>query len=124
MIDRDFESFPAPATPLQACLTAGESATKENRWPEAVKWLTKAAKLVPADTAILGKLGFCLSRNQEYQRAIEVFIDLSTREPRVARWAYMVGYQYYMQSQWAMVSHSSVGTMTQRQQKPIHWVRF
>jgi hypothetical protein len=23
-----------------------------------------------------------------------------------------------------MVSHSSVGTMTQRQQKPIHWVRF
>jgi hypothetical protein len=23
-----------------------------------------------------------------------------------------------------MVSHSSVGTMTQRQQKPIHWVKF
>ncbi len=101
MIDRDLEPSPAPETPLQACLAAGERAMNENRWPEAVKWLAKATELIPADTAILGKLGFCLSRNQEYQRAIEVFTDLSTREPKVARWPYMVGYQYYMQSQWA-----------------------
>ncbi len=101
MIDRDLEPSSAPATPLQACLTAGERAINENRWPEAVKWLAKATELIPADTAVLGKLGFCLSRNQVYQRAIEVFTDLSTREPKVARWPYMVGYQYYMQSQWA-----------------------
>lgn len=101
MIDRDLEPSPAPETPLQACLTAGERAINENRWPEAVKWLAKATELVPADTAVLGKLGFCLSRNQEYQRAIEVFTDLSMREPKIARWPYMVGYQYYMQSQWA-----------------------
>lgn len=101
MIDRDLEPPPSPETPLQACLTAGERAIDENRWPEAVKWLVKARELIPADTAVLGKLGFCLSRNQEYQRAIEVFTDLSTREPKVARWPYMVGYQYYVQSQWA-----------------------
>jgi hypothetical protein len=71
MIDRDAEPSPGPATPLQACLTAGESATRENRWYETVKWLARAAELVPADTAILGKPGFCLSRNQEYQRAID-----------------------------------------------------
>lgn len=90
-----------PETPLQACLTAGERAINENRWPEAVKWFVKATELKPADNAVLGKLGFCLSRNQEYQRAAEVFTDLSTREPKVARWPYMVGYQYYMQNQWA-----------------------
>lgn len=101
MIDRVLEPSPAPETPLQACITAGERAINENRWPEAVKWLVKATELIPADTAVLGKLGFCLSRNQEYQRAIEVFTNLSTREPKVARWPYMVGYQYYMQSQWA-----------------------
>ena len=101
MIDRVLEPSPAPETPLQACLTAGERAINENRWPEAVKWLLKATELAPADTAVLEKLGFCLSRNQEYRRAVEVFTDLSTREPRVARWPYMVGYQYYMQAQWA-----------------------
>ncbi len=101
MIDQALEPLPAPETPLQACLAAGERAMNENRWPEAVKWLAKATELIPADTAVLGKLGFCLSRNQEYQRAIEVFTDLSTREPKIARWPYMVGYQYYMQSQWA-----------------------
>ena len=101
MIDLALEPSPEPATPLQACLTAGERAINENRWPEAVKWLAKATELIPADTAVLGKLGFCLSRNQEYRRAVEVFTDLSTREPKVARWPYMVGYQYYMQSQWS-----------------------
>jgi tetratricopeptide (TPR) repeat protein len=101
MIDQALEPPQKLATPLQACLTAGERAINENRWPEAVKWLAKATEFIPADTAVLGKLGFCLSRNQEYQRAIEVFTDLSTREPKVARWPYMVGYQYYMQSQWA-----------------------
>jgi len=101
LIDRVLEPSPVPETPLQACLAAGERAINENRWPEAVKWLAKAAELIPADTTVLGKLGFCLSRNQEYQRAIEVFTDLSKREPKVARWPYMVGYQYYMQSQWA-----------------------
>ena len=53
MIDRDLEPSPAPETPLQACLTAGERAINENRWPEAVKWLAKATELVPADTAVL-----------------------------------------------------------------------
>jgi tetratricopeptide (TPR) repeat protein len=101
MTDPDLEPFPAPETPLQACLTAGERAINENRWADAVKWLAKATELIPADTAVLGKLGFCLSRNQEYQHAIKVFTDLSAREPKVARWPYMVGYQYYMQTQWA-----------------------
>ncbi len=105
MIDRVLEPSPAPETPLQACLIAGERAINEKRWPEAVKWLAKAAERVPTDTAILGKLGFCLSRNQEYQRAIEVFIRLSTGEPKIARWPYMVGYQYYMQSQWTDALH-------------------
>ncbi len=100
MIDRGLEPSTAPETPFQACLTAGERAINENRWTEAVRWFVKATELTPANTAVLGKLGFCLSRNQEYQRAVVVFTDLSTREPKVARWPYMVGYQYYMQSQW------------------------
>ncbi len=56
MIDRDLEPSPAPETPLQACLTAGERAIDENHWPEAVKWLVKATELIPADTAVLAGL--------------------------------------------------------------------
>lgn len=100
MTDPTLGPLPEPETPLQACLTAGERAIEEHRWPDAIKWFAKAAELPSADTAVQGKLGFCLSRNQEYQRAIDVFIALSTREPRVARWPYMVGYQYYMLSRW------------------------
>jgi tetratricopeptide (TPR) repeat protein len=100
MSDHPCEPLPEPETPLQACLTAGARAEQENRWADAVKWFAKASELDPANTEILAKLGFSLSRNQEYPRAIEVFTALSTHEPKVARWPYMIGYQQYMQNQW------------------------
>jgi tetratricopeptide (TPR) repeat protein/cold shock CspA family protein len=99
------EPLPEPETPLQACLTAGERAFEEHRWPDAIKWFAKAAELAPAHTEILDKLGFCLSRNKEYQRALDLYTALSAREPRVACWPYMVGYQYYALGQWAEALH-------------------
>lgn len=105
MPDQTREPLPEPETPLQACLKAGERAFSEQRWVEAIKWFAKATERAPASTKILDKLGFCLSRNKEYQRAIEVYTDLYTREPQVACWPYMVGYQYYAQSQWAEAVH-------------------
>jgi tetratricopeptide (TPR) repeat protein len=90
-----------PETQLQACTVAGERAIQEHRWPDAVKWFGQAARLAADDTKIAGQLAFALSRDQQYARAIDVLQALHERESRLARWPYMIGFQFYMQSQWS-----------------------
>jgi len=80
---------------LTDCVKQGDQFASENNWTEAAKFYKHATELDPGDNSILGKLGFCHSRNREYEMAIEVLSELHEREPHMARWPYMIGYQYY-----------------------------
>ena len=73
----------------------GDQHTSENKWAEAITSYKRAAELDPSDNSILGKLGFCYSRNRQHDLAIEVLSKLHEQEPHIARWPYMIGYQYY-----------------------------
>lgn len=85
---------------LPAYLEKADQYASENRWAEAAACYRQAADLEPNDNSILGKLGFCYSRNRQHDLAIEVFSELSKREPHIARWPYMIGYQYYDKKEW------------------------
>lgn len=69
-------------------------------WSGAADICEKASELAPDDKRILDKLGWYLSRAKRYDEAIEVYKDLVIRDPNLAKWPYMVGYQYYGQEQW------------------------
>jgi tetratricopeptide (TPR) repeat protein len=93
-----------PESQLQACIAAGERSVAEHRWADAVKWFERATELTPNDTATAGKLAFALSRDQKFEQAVCVLQTVFAREPHAARWPYMIGYQYYAQSDWAQAS--------------------
>jgi tetratricopeptide (TPR) repeat protein len=75
-------------------------AMKENRWADAIVDLRIVRERMPADIDVAGKLGFALSRDQKYDEAIRVFEGLTEREPHMAKWPYMIGYQYFDQKDW------------------------
>lgn len=49
---------------------------------------------------IVEKLGWCASRAGLYHEAIEYFNILSQRKPKIAKWLYCIGYQYYVLKEW------------------------
>ena len=83
-----------------ACLEKAEQYESDNKWAEAAEFYKQAVAMKPDDNSIHGKLGFCYSRNSQHNSAIEVFSNLSEREPFMARWPYMIGYQYYDKKEW------------------------
>jgi tetratricopeptide (TPR) repeat protein len=89
-----------PQSALQACVEAGQRAIEEHRWADAIKWLERATEIGPADAALTGNLAFALSRDGQYDRAIQVLYSLCELEPHIARWPYMIGYQHYMRQNW------------------------
>jgi tetratricopeptide (TPR) repeat protein len=72
----------------------------ENKWAEAATSYKQASELDPSNISIMGKLGFCYSRNGQHDLAIRIFSELSRREPHIAKWPYMIGYQYYDKKDW------------------------
>ena len=54
----------------------------------------------PDNTILLGKIGWCQSRQGLYDEAIETFCQLSSMEPYKAQWYYMVGFQHYSKQKW------------------------
>lgn len=46
------------------------------------------------------RLGWCLSRAGKYDDAIKFFMILKEKEPQMAKWNYMIGYQYYCKKDW------------------------
>jgi len=68
---------------------------KANAAAEAKEWARAAQILEPAgdDTETLATRGFYLSRAGEVGAAATIYEDLARREPKRARWPYMVGYQ-------------------------------
>lgn len=77
----------------------------EHNWSNAADTCSKARDLAPNDIATLGELGWYLSRAKRYDEAIEVFKVLSLKEPAMAKWPYMIGYQYYDQQNWREAVH-------------------
>lgn len=76
-------------------------AMKETRWADAITDLRTAHERAPNDFDVWGRLGFALSRNEQYAEAVKVFEELSAKQPADAKWPYMVGYQHYQQKDWA-----------------------
>lgn len=46
------------------------------------------------------RLGWCYSREQNYKNALKCFNYLEQNEPKMAKWKYMIGYQYYCMKEW------------------------
>lgn len=85
---------------IASCLEKAEQFASENKWAEATESYKQAVDLKPSDNSVFGKLGFCYSRNRQHNLAIEIFSKLAEREPFIARWPYMIGYQYYDKKEW------------------------
>lgn len=74
-----------------------ETAAERLAWGEAADVLADAGD----STFVLDKRAFYLSRAKRYDEAAVIFEQLWRREPRESRHPYMVGYQYYIQGQYA-----------------------
>jgi tetratricopeptide (TPR) repeat protein len=81
-------------------LISGDQAHANSQWSEAIDHYTAASHLIVDDVERQAKLGFALSQLDRYDEAREVFERLSRRQPSVARWPYLVGYQYHDAGNW------------------------
>lgn len=73
--------------------TALEEAAK---LAERLAWSEAADLLAGFDRSdVLARRSFYLSRAKRYEEALEVLAELRRREPKMVRWPYMTGYQYY-----------------------------
>jgi len=88
------------ASELAECLKKGERFMSINNWTDAATVYKRATELDPRNISIQSKLGFCYSRNSQHELSIKIFSDLFEREPRNAKWPYMIGYQYYDKKDW------------------------
>jgi tetratricopeptide (TPR) repeat protein len=82
------------------CSRAKELQDK-NDWENAIKEYERALEIIPDDKDIIASLGFCYSRNRDYKKAIELYLNLINLDLKSAKWPYMVGYQFYAQSNWS-----------------------
>jgi len=74
---------------------------KRNEWEKALACLEQAQQTEPENPYVLGPLAFCYSRLRRHTQAIELYERLCQMQPKVARWPYSLGYQYYDQQQYA-----------------------
>ena len=72
---------------------------QNNEWDKAIS-LIKAEKDIYTNKELLQRLGWAYSRIENYNEAISSFDKLIEIEPQMAKWHYMRGYQFYMQSKW------------------------
>lgn len=71
----------------------------DSNWDEAIALYRE---IVEEDNSIqnIERLGWCLSRVGQFNDAIQCFINLAEKEPKMAKWKYMIGYQYYCKKDW------------------------
>lgn len=81
-------------------LDVGSQALNQCRWQDAITAFRQIREEAPLNIDVEGNLAFSLSQARQYEEAIEVLKQLALKEPRIARWPYMVGYQFYMQGRW------------------------
>ena len=75
----------------------------DKNWNEVINTITAMPKNNLNDE-LLEQLGWCYSRAENYSKAIEVFDEFIAKQPNVAKWYYMKGYQFYMQQNWSQAA--------------------
>lgn len=89
-----------PVQSLNEIIQHAETLETEKNWGGAIKEYSLALISDPNNPELMDKMGWCLSRNKEYNDAIIVFKDLVNLQPQTAKWYYMVGYQFYAQEKY------------------------
>lgn len=69
-------------------------------WSQAADAYEQLLKQDPDNPELLQSCAWCLSRDQQHESAVKLFTRLHELSPRVAKWPYMIGYQYYDQQRW------------------------
>ena len=85
---------------VQQCLAQAKQAEQQKQWSQAAELYTKVLEVLPDHQSAKEQLAWCLSRAKEYSQAISVLQDLAQRQPEVAKWPYMIGYQHHEQQRW------------------------
>lgn len=70
-----------------------------SNWEEAI---TLYNEIVEENDTVqnIERLSWCLSRAGKYDEAIKYFMALEKKDPKMAKWKYMIGYQYYCKKNW------------------------
>jgi tetratricopeptide (TPR) repeat protein len=79
---------------VQSYLSRGKEAEQKKQWPEAAELYKQVLALAPDHKIAIEQLAWCYSCNKQHYLAIEVLEGLKEREPEIAKWPYMLGYQY------------------------------
>lgn len=84
---------------LQEKIKKAELYEANSNWEEAINLYNE---IVEENNSVQNteKLGWCLSRAGKYDEAIRYFLILEEKEPKMAKWKYMIGYQYYSKKEW------------------------
>ena len=69
-----------------------------NKWDEAILYIETIDRRLNDEE--LSTLAWCYSRSEKYDKAIELYDEMISREPQKAKWYYAKGYQFYMQQIW------------------------
>lgn len=85
---------------IEEILNQAEQLAGKHDWSGAANLCHEAVKIAPDNITLLGQFGWYLSRSKRYDEAIEIYEHLSGLEPKMAKWPYMAGYQYYDQKQY------------------------
>ena len=75
---------------------------KNYKWAEALKIYKKFydSKTNDDNIFLLSKIGWCHSRLNNYEKSAQTYKRLTKKEPKIAKWFYMTGYQYYANQKW------------------------
>lgn len=81
-------------------ISVAENYEKQNLWDNALAEYNKLLSQYPDSLIVAAKVGWCQSRLQFYDDAIETYKKISDKEPKKAEWYYKIGYQYYSKKEW------------------------
>jgi tetratricopeptide (TPR) repeat protein len=82
---------------IQEMLNQAEQLAGKHDWSGAADLCRDIIKTAPDNTTLLGQFGWYLSRAKLYDEAVKIYEKLFVMEPKLAKWPYMAGYQYYDQ---------------------------
>jgi tetratricopeptide (TPR) repeat protein len=75
-------------------LSRAQQSEGQNLWPESTDWYRRVLDISPDHEGAKERLAWCLSRSGEFVEAVVLFEELAGLQTQVAKWPYMVGYQY------------------------------
>lgn len=87
-------------TPTRDLQNQAKTLMAQGDWPAALDILKEACRQDAGNAWALGQLAYCHSQLKQHKEAIALYERLCQLEPTIARWPYMLGYQYYDQKLW------------------------